>query len=251
MKVITVIGARPQFIKAATLSRIFRHDLHGYKNARVDEVLVHTGQHYDNNMSHVFFQELGIPQPRYNLGVGSGSHGKMTAEMLAKIEEILGIECPDWVIVYGDTNSTLAGALAAAKLNIPVAHVEAGLRSHNRKMPEEINRKLTDHLAYLLFCPTPAAVSNLHKENITRGVHLVGDVMFDAYKYFLGRAEVGSGHFKTIAIDFQKLHFGHYPSSGKYRLYQTVQQHIDCLKCIGYESKTHYFTIASAHSQDH
>ena len=172
MKVVSVVGARPQFIKCAPVSCELRQV--------AQEVLVHTGQHYDDSMSGVFFRDLGLPEPDYHLAVGSGSHGHQTGEMLKKIEEVLLKEEPDVVLVYGDTNSTLAGALAAAKLHIPVAHVEAGLRSYNRKMPEEINRVLTDHLSALLLCPTETAVENLRREGVTKGVHLVGDVMYDA-----------------------------------------------------------------------
>jgi UDP-GlcNAc3NAcA epimerase len=179
MKILTVIGARPQFVKAAEVSRAMQ------KRANLTEVLVHTGQHYDNNMSGVFFSELELPPPAYHLGVGSGSHGKQTGQMLEHIERVLVQESPDCVLVYGDTNSTLAGALAAAKLHIPVAHVEAGLRSFNRRMPEEINRVLTDHVSDLLFAPTSVAVKNLAREGIQNDkVILCGDVMYDVALYY-------------------------------------------------------------------
>jgi UDP-GlcNAc3NAcA epimerase len=182
MKVVTIVGARPQFIKAASVSRAIQKHNEEHQ-AQIREVMVHTGQHYDENMSQVFFDELEIREPDYNLGVGSGSHGKMTGMMLEKIEEVLLKEKPDVVLVYGDTNSTFAGALAAAKLHIPVGHVEAGLRSFNRQMPEEINRVLTDHVSTFLFCPTDTAVNNLKKEGITEGVFKVGDVMFDSFLF--------------------------------------------------------------------
>lgn len=171
MKLITIIGARPQFIKAASLSEVLRKE---HK-----EILVHTGQHYDSNMSDIFFTELNIPKPDYNLGVGSGSHGAQTAKMLEGIEDIILKEKPDGLIVYGDTNSTLAGALAASKLHIPVFHIEAGLRSYNKLMPEEQNRVLTDHISDLLLVPTETAIINLKKEGIVNGVTNTGDIMYD------------------------------------------------------------------------
>jgi UDP-GlcNAc3NAcA epimerase len=184
MKIVTVIGARPQFIKAAAVARQFR------QAAGLEEVLVHTGQHYDDNMSDVFFAELEIPRPRYHLGIGSGAHGTQTGRMLEAVERVLQDEKPDAVLVYGDTNSTLAGALAAAKLHIPVAHVEAGLRSFNRRMPEEVNRVLTDHVSAWLFAPTDAAVANLAREGIPGDrTFLVGDVMYDAALFYGARAQ--------------------------------------------------------------
>ena len=181
MKVLSVVGARPQFIKAAALSRVLRR--------RHTEVLVHTGQHYDENMSAVFFAELGLPEPDHHMGVGSDSHGRQTARMLEALEGVILRERPDCVLVYGDTNSTLAGALAAAKLGVPLAHVEAGLRSGDRRMPEEVNRILADHCADLLFCPTETSVANLAREGITRGVHLTGDIMYDALRKHLPSQE--------------------------------------------------------------
>ena len=190
MKIVTIVGARPQFIKCAPVSRALR------KNHT--EVLVHTGQHYDYGMSEIFFRELDIPLPDYNLGIGSGSHGHQTGSMLAAIEDVLQKECPDALLVYGDTNSTIAGALAAAKLHIPVIHIEAGLRSFDKRMPEEINRILTDHISDLLFCPTETAVQNLKNEGITKGVYHVGDVMADAVLFNKERADAYSNVLKTV-----------------------------------------------------
>ena len=192
MKVVTVAGARPQFIKAAAVSRALRQ--------AHTEVLVHTGQHYDREMSDLFFEEFGMPRPDHSLGIGSGSHGWQTGHMLIRLEEVLLAEQPDWVLVYGDTNSTLAGALAAAKLGMRVAHVEAGLRSFNRAMPEEHNRVLTDHCSDLLFCPTPSAAEQLAREGIDRGVHVVGDVMFDAARQFAAPARERSTVLQRLGL---------------------------------------------------
>jgi UDP-GlcNAc3NAcA epimerase len=180
MKILTVVGARPQFIKAAVVSRAFKES-----KPEIKEILVHTGQHYDSNMSDVFFDELDIPQPTYNLCIGGGTHGQNTGRMLEKIEELMAFEKPNWVIVYGDTDSTLAAALAASKLHIPVAHIEAGLRSFNRRMPEEINRVLTDHISTMLFAPTDSAKMNLIHEGIAKDkIYVVGDVMYDASLFY-------------------------------------------------------------------
>ena len=190
MKIVSVVGARPQIIKAAALSRVIVKHNKNNPDFSIAEVILHTGQHYDKNMSQVFFEELDILEPDYNLGVGSGSHGEQTGRMLQKIEVILNKEQPDYCIVYGDTNSTLAGALAAAKLHIQVAHIEAGLRSYNRIMPEEVNRVLTDHLSDILFCPTRTSVDNLAREGISKGVHQVGDVMFDCIQFYTKKAKI-------------------------------------------------------------
>jgi UDP-N-acetylglucosamine 2-epimerase len=196
MKIVSIIGARPQFIKAAPVSRELRK--------KHTEVLIHTGQHYDENMSAIFFEELDIPAPAFNLEVGSGSHGMQAGLMLTRIEEVLLAEKPDWALIYGDTNSTLAGALAAAKLHIKVAHVEAGLRSFNRRMPEEINRVVADHLSDLLLCPSQTAVDNLKSEGITHGVHLVGDVMADALAYAAKCAQDHSCILKQLGLAEKK-----------------------------------------------
>lgn len=179
MKILTVLGARPQFIKAAAFSRAIK------KHESVEEVIVHTGQYYDKNMSDVFFTEMDIPLPKYKLRIGGKTHGAMTGQQLEKIEEILLNEQPDLVLVYGDTNSTLAGALAATKLHIPIAHVEAGLRSFNRTMPEEINRILTDQISDYLFVPSESAKQNLINEGInTNKIFVVGDIMYDVALYY-------------------------------------------------------------------
>jgi UDP-GlcNAc3NAcA epimerase len=191
--ILTVVGARPQFIKAAPVSRALAR-----KGLR--EVLVHTGQHFDDAMSRVFFEELDIPAPAYNLDVHSLGHGAMTGRMLEKLETVMLKERPDTVVVYGDTNSTMAGALAAAKLHLPVAHVEAGLRSFNRQMPEEINRVVTDHLSTLLFCPTRTAVRNLSEEGIAKGVHAVGDVMYDTVVAAVARAKSRSAILEILGV---------------------------------------------------
>ncbi|MBI5000939.1 MAG: UDP-N-acetylglucosamine 2-epimerase (non-hydrolyzing) [Euryarchaeota archaeon] len=199
MKVLSVVGARPQFIKASAVSPHIR------KSCR--EVLVHTGQHYDYAMSGVFFEGLNLPDPDYNLNAGSGGHGQQTGRILSRLEKVAVSEKPDIILIYGDTNSTLAGALCAAKLHIPVAHVEAGLRSFNRTMPEEINRVVADHVSDMLFCPTEGAVRNLAAEGVTRGVHMVGDVMYDtALKYgnaksrALGRLGLRRGAYHLLTV---------------------------------------------------
>jgi len=217
MKVLTIIGARPQFIKAAVVSRAFKE----YR-PDVQEIIVHTGQHYDTNMSDVFFDELEIPEPDYNLGIGGGTHGQNTGRMIEKLEGLMMDVQPHWVLVYGDTDSTLAGALAAVKLHIPVAHVEAGLRSFNRKMPEEINRVLTDHIAEILFAPTETGRQNLLNEGVPEEkIKLVGDVMYDATLFYKAKArkpqlppvlDIKGGDFVLCTIhraentdDFQRL----------------------------------------------
>lgn len=199
MKIVTVIGARPQIIKAAALSRAIKEHF----KKEVNEIIVHTGQHYDDNMSQVFFDELGIPQPDYNLGVGSASHGVQTARMIEGIEEILLKEKPDYLVLYGDTNSTLAGAIAASKIHVPIVHIEAGLRSFNKSMPEEINRICCDHCSTLLFSPTATGFKNLIKEGFNPdnkrrftidnpGIYHCGDVMYDNSKYFANIADTKS-----------------------------------------------------------
>lgn len=181
MKILTILGARPQFVKASAVSRSIKN------HAGISEVIVHTGQHFDHNMSHIFFEELKISKPDYHLDINNLNHGAMTGRMMEKLEDIVLKELPDWVLVYGDTNSTLAGALVASKLHVNIAHVEAGLRSYNMQMPEEINRILTDRISRALFCPTQTAVDNLLREgygNIDADIQLVGDVMYDSLLYY-------------------------------------------------------------------
>ncbi len=202
MKIASIVGARPQFIKLAPLSRELRK-LHR-------EVLIDTGQHYDQEMAGNFFSEFKIPKPDHSLGIGSGEHGEQTGKMLIALEKALVTEKPDLVVVFGDTNSTLAGALAAAKMNLPVAHVEAGLRSYDRTMPEEVNRVLTDHISSLLFCPSDTSKDNLKREGITEGVHVVGDVMLDAldesriaaekHSKILAQLELKKGEYQLLTI---------------------------------------------------
>lgn len=230
MKIVTIIGARPQFIKAAAVSRaIASYNDQVNTSPAIEEILVHTGQHYDDGMSAIFFRELEIPEPKYNLNIGSCSHGKQTGQMLSGLEEVLLEERPDWVLIYGDTNSTLAGALAAAKLHIPIAHVEAGLRSFNRLMPEEINRIMSDHLSHLLLCPSRAAVINLAAEGITQRlksegkmlnsmnqghafgsrmltpeVVLTGDVMGDALHFAVKKGSARSNILSRLSLQPQR-----------------------------------------------
>lgn len=195
MKICTIIGARPQFVKAAAISSAVADDL------SIDEVIIHTGQHYDPEMSDIFFTELKIPKEKYNLSAGSGSHGEQTAKMLVEIEKVLLVEKPDWVLLYGDTNSTVAGALAAVKLHIPVAHVEAGMRSFNRNMPEEINRVITDHISEVNLCSTATAVKNLATEGRQQTASLVGDVMYDIALKTIKPAEKTCDPFSKYSIN--------------------------------------------------
>ncbi len=261
MKIMSILGARPQFIKCAPVSKELRKEH--------EEILIHTGQHYDSEMSAIFFRELEIPKPDYNLGIGSSTHGQQTGEMLIAIEKVLMKEEPDLVLVYGDTNSTLAGALAAVKMHIKVVHVEAGLRSYDRRMPEEINRVVTDHTSDILFCPTNTAVENLKKEGIVNGVHDVGDVMFDALlhnkeiaekkskileDFRLGRKQylVATIHRPSNTDDKRNLQnivdafceidetivFPIHPRTAKYLeeygLYEKLKKHVKLIKPLGY-----------------
>jgi UDP-GlcNAc3NAcA epimerase len=202
VKIATIVGARPQFIKAGPVSNAIaaHNQMAGSPERFIDEVVIHTGQHYDHEMSAVFFETLGLPVPKYNLGAGSRSHGTQLAKMIERLEEVLEKESPDLALVYGDTNSTLAGALMADRLNIPVAHVEAGLRSFNRRMPEECNRIIADRLSTLLFAPTKTAVHNLGREGITEGVYEVGDVMHEAAMFHSQIAESESTILQKLSL---------------------------------------------------
>jgi UDP-GlcNAc3NAcA epimerase len=200
MKLVSIVGARPQFVKLAPLSRAFEHYNREAESA-VEHIIVHTGQHYDSAMSEIFFEELKIPPPNMNLGVGSAHHGRQTGEMLEKIEQVLLDSQVDMVVVYGDTNSTLAGALAAAKLHIPVAHVEAGLRSFNRLMPEEINRLVADHVSHLLLAPTPTAVKNLKHEGLSGRTIFTGDIMYDAILFNRKLAKIESKVLERLGLE--------------------------------------------------
>ncbi|MDY7009343.1 MAG: UDP-N-acetylglucosamine 2-epimerase (non-hydrolyzing) [Planctomycetota bacterium] len=206
IKIITIVGARPQFIKAAAVSRAISAFNRADPPVRLNERIVHTGQHYDENMSRVFFDQLRIPRPAVNLQVGSGHHGRQTGAMLEGVEEVLLADRPDWVLIYGDTNSTLSGALASAKLHIPVAHVEAGLRSYNRRMPEEINRIVADSLSTLLLCPTVTASANLAAEGVTDGIHIVGDVMYDSVLFNADLAHKSGSIIHELKLHPQSYH---------------------------------------------
>jgi UDP-GlcNAc3NAcA epimerase len=201
LKITTIVGARPQFIKAAAVSRVIRDN---YAD-EIIETIVHTGQHYDKNMSETFFRDLEIPSPKYNLKISASTHGKMTGRMVEDIEKVLLEEPTDAVLIYGDTNSTLAGGIAASKLHIPVVHVEAGLRSYNRRMPEELNRILSDHISTLLFCPTPIAVENLRREGIDHGVYEVGDVMYDIALFYRDSARKKSNVLSTLGLEGRRF----------------------------------------------
>ena len=199
MKVLTVVGARPQFIKAWPVSRALRE-------AGIEEALVHSGQHYDDTMSRIFFDELGLDTPVRHLGIGSGTHGEQTGRMMIALEQSCLDLAPDCVVVFGDTNTTLAGALVACKMRIPVAHIEAGLRSWNRAMPEEVNRVVTDHVSRALFCPSPSAAEHLAREGIVRGVHVIGDVMQDALIHFAERARKDSDVLNRLRLKPGEYH---------------------------------------------
>lgn len=227
MKLVTIVGARPQLIKAAVLSRCIRN------TPEIQEIIIHTGQHYDENMSRVFFEEMHIPTPHVNLGIGSGSHAYQTGRMLEGIEKILLNDLPNAVIVYGDTNSTLAGALAAAKIHIPVVHVEAGLRSFNRLMPEEINRILSDHLSDILFSPTQTASANLRKEGIPENrIYQVGDVMYDAVLYYISLAESKSKILQELGVEKRKYILGTVHRTENTNSQDKLKAILKCFNCL-------------------
>ena len=205
-RITTVVGARPQFVKAAAVSRAIARLNERSGAGRIVERIVHTGQHYDRALSGSFFEDLRIPPPAENLEVGSGPHGQQTGRMLERLEVVLAADRPDWVVIHGDTNSTLAGAVAAAKMHLPVAHVEAGLRSFNRRMPEEINRVVADHLSTLLLCPTARSLENLAREGIERGVHRVGDVMYDSVRFHADLAEARSDVMSRLGLEPRSYH---------------------------------------------
>ena len=236
--IVSVIGARPQFIKAAVVSDALARQ-------GCSEYVVHTGQHYDHGMSGIFFEELGMREPDVNLEVGSGSHAFQTGEMLMRLESILSSQSPDWVVIYGDTNSTLSGALAAAKLGLPIAHVEAGMRSRRRDMPEEINRVVADHLSSLLFCATATSVENLRREGLTQGTRLVGDVMYDAALKFLGVAQKRSSILAALGL-----------ASGEYILLtahraETIDNDEKLCQLVGQIAKLEAAVIFPAHPRTH
>ncbi|MGM5483430.1 MAG: non-hydrolyzing UDP-N-acetylglucosamine 2-epimerase [Nanobdellota archaeon] len=199
MKILTIVGARPQFIKAA----IFSKNLEEHKD--INEIIVHTGQHYDKNMSDIFFKQLKIPKPKYNLNINGGNHGEQTGKMMVELEKLIIKENPDMIIVYGDTNSTLAASLVGSKLDIPVSHIEAGFRSHDKSMPEELNRICTDHVSRYLFCPTLTAVDELKKENIRENVYFVGDITYDAAIYFVKKGD--EAIFNKLNIEKNNYYF--------------------------------------------
>jgi len=217
----SIVGARPQFIKAAPVSRAL--------TSHFNEVMIHTGQHYDYEMSDLFFKEMDMRQPDFNLGIGGGSHGAQTGMMLIELEKVISSVKPDCVLVYGDTNSTLAGALTAAKAGIPLAHVEAGLRSYNRTMPEEVNRVLTDHVSSWLFCPTDAAVQNLEKEGITKGVHQIGDVMYDALLHNLELSRSQSKVMERMDLEKRQYALATVHRAGNTDNRETMQTILDAL----------------------
>ncbi|WP_259781252.1 non-hydrolyzing UDP-N-acetylglucosamine 2-epimerase [Aestuariispira ectoiniformans] len=223
-KVLTVIGARPQFVKAAAVSRCIA------TQDGLQEVMVHTGQHFDSGMSDIFFEELSIPKPDHYLGVSGGGHGQMTGRMLEQLETVMLEEQPDCVLVYGDTNSTLAGALAASKLLLPIAHVEAGLRSFNRSMPEEINRIMTDHVSRFLFCPTRTSIENLAREGIVEGVHHVGDVMFDATLHAIEKAAEKSTILADLGLDGKEFSLATIHRAENTNTKENLSEIIDYLK---------------------